>query len=662
MAVQKEIDYVINFGDPLLVGGLSVWSEEFDRTYEFTGDDLGCTYSPEKTVFRFWAPTASDALLVLYKEWDGQPVREIPFRKGEKGTWLTEAEGDLHGTLYTYKVKIGEEWNEAADPYARAVAVNGDRGVVIDLAKTNPERWTEKKPPLASHLDTIIYEMNIRDLSVHQQSGIQHKGKFLGACETGTVGPRGISTGLDHIKKLGVTHVQLMPVFDFSTESLDETRLAETQYNWGYDPKNFNAPEGSYASDPYDPVSRIRELKQFIQTCHDNGIRVIMDVVYNHLYDGYRTNFTKLVPGYYFRYEQDGTFSNGSGCGNDTASERRMMRKFIVDSVLYWTKEYHIDGFRFDLMGLLDIETMNTVKQRLNETDPSIVVIGEGWNMKTVLPDEQKANQLNAAHLPGIGQFNDGLRDAIKGTIFWAKSKGFVNGGAGCEWGIKSGLAGSIRYSNDIGGFALEPVQSVAYTECHDNYTLWDKLVFSNPDDNVAARRRMHILATAIVLTSQGIAFLHAGQEFMRTKKGVENSFMSPDEINRLDWEQCASRHSEVEEIRRLIALRKAHPAFRMPTADLIRSHLVFEDAPANCVAFTLRDHANGDPAKHLFVVHNANPYPAEVRVQLAGPWSVLYGIERAGPFDRVKGGNMHVGSISTVILAVKEGSATYFV
>lgn len=661
MAVQKDIDYELCFGDPSLVGGLSVWSEEFDQTFAYTGDDLGCTYSPEKTKFRFWAPTASEALLILYEAWDGPPVREIPFRKLQQGTWLAEVEGDLNGTLYTYKVKIGEGWNEAVDPYARTVSVNGDRGAVIDLTKTNPECWTEEKPPLESHLDTIIYEVNIRDLSVHPQSGIRQKGKFLGACETGTVGPKGTSTGLDYIRKLGVTHVQLLPIFDFSTESLDETKLDDSQYNWGYDPKNFNVPEGTYATDPYDPACRIRELKQLIQACHDNGIRVIMDVVYNHLYDGYRTNFTQLVPGYYFRYQQDGKFSNGSGCGNDTASERRMMRKFILDSVVYWAKEYHIDGFRFDLMGLHDIETMNTIKQQLHAIDPSILIIGEGWNMATTLPDDKKANQINAAYLPGIGQFNDGLRDGLKGTIFWAESKGFVNGAPGCEWAVKKGIAGSIQY-NGFAGFALEPVQTVNYAECHDNYTLWDKLAFSNPEDSEAARIRMHLLATAIILTSQGIAFLHAGQEFMRTKKGVENSFMSPDDINRLDWQRCAARMSEVEEIKGLIAMRKSHPAFRMPTADLIRSHLVFEEAPANSAAFTLRNHANGDPAKHLFVVHNANPYPIEVKIPLPGPWSLIYGIGRAGPFDRVKGGSMHVASISTVVLAAGDGPLTYFV
>lgn len=649
MAVQKEIDYVIEYGDLEVTGGLSVFAEEFDDKFAYDGDDLGCRYTPEETRFVLWAPTAGEAAVVLYEAWDGPAVRECPMVREDKGVWRAVVRGDATGLFYTYRVRIGSQWNEAVDPYAKAVSVNGDRGAVIDLAKTDPARWTGDKPDLPHPLDAVIYEAHIRDLTIHPASGAQWKGKYPGACETGTAGPGGIPTGLDHIRSLGVTHVQLLPVYDYATESVDETD-PDGRYNWGYDPKNYNVPEGSYSTNPYDPAVRIRELKALIQACHDAGLRVIMDVVYNHVYDGYRIHFTKLAPGYYLRYKSDGSLSNGSGCGNDIASERRMMRKFIVDSVLFWAAEYHMDGFRFDLMGLLDVETMTEIRRRLDELDPAILIIGEGWRMHTELPEEKRANQAQAALLPGIGQFNDGLRDAVRGNTFHESASGFAGGKHGLEDEVLKGVTGAVPYSGAMSGFALEPDQCVSYVEAHDNHTLWDKLRLSNPFEDHYTLRRRHHLASAVVLTSQGIAFLHAGQEFLRTKDGHENSYNAPDTVNRMDWERCAAEQDTVRYIRSLIRLRREHPAFRIRTAEDIRRHLIIEPAPSGSIAYTLRDHANGDPCRHLFVVHNANMYSVQVSLPLPGEWSVLFGLGSHGVFDRLKGGPVEIAGLSSVI------------
>lgn len=630
LSVQKEFHGTIDYGDVAVTGGISVFDAKFDELYVYDGDDLGAVYTPEQTRFRLWAPTASEAKVILYETEDGTPVNELPMKRDVQGTWTLTVPEDCGGLFYTYRVKVGEQWNEAVDPYAKAVGVNGKKAAILDLRSTNPEGWeNDQKPPLASPTDAVIYELHVRDLSIHPRSGIREKGKFLGLTEEGTRGPNGIPTGLDHIAGLGVTHVQLLPIFDYSQESVDESRPDEPHYNWGYDPQNYNVPEGSYSTDPYNPAARILELKRLIQTLHARGLRVIMDVVYNHVYDGYLIHFTKLVPGYYLRYKSDRTFSDGAFCGNECASERPMMRKYMIESILHWVREYHIDGFRFDLMGLIDIETMNEIRRRLDEIDPTILTIGEGWMMETVLPKERRANQDNAGKLPGIGMFNDGLRDSVKGDIFIFDRKGFISAGDGFEDGVKRGVAGGINYDGgQLRQFAVEPVQSVNYVECHDNHTLWDKIELSTPGVSDDERRAMHRLASAIVLTSQGIPFLHAGQEFMRTKGGVENSYKSPIEVNWLDWERCAAHQDDVSYMRSLIALRKAHPAFRLKTADEIRAHLRFEAAPPHAVAFTLRDHAGGDPDRHLYVLYNANPGALSLELPALGPWEVRFGGE----------------------------------
>ncbi|MDU4697221.1 MAG: type I pullulanase [Paenibacillus sp.] len=630
MSVQKEYHGTIDYGDLTVTDGISVFDPAFDERFVYDGDDLGAVYSPERTRFRLWAPTASEAKVVLYDTWDGTAVNELPMQRDVKGTWTLTVEEDCRGLFYTYRVKVGQSWNEAVDPYAKAVGVNGEKAAILDLRSTDPQGWEQDvKPSLASPVEAVIYELHLRDLSIHPHSGIRQKSKFLGLTEEGTRGPEGIPTGLDHIAGLGVTHVQLLPVFDYSRESVDESRLDEPHYNWGYDPQNYNVPEGSYATDPYDPAKRITELKQLVQTLHARGLRVIMDVVYNHVYDGYLIHFTKLVPGYYLRYKADGTLSDGAFCGNECASERPMMSKYIVESILHWVREYHIDGFRFDLLGLIDIETMNEIRRRLDEIDPSILMIGEGWMMETVLPKERRANQENAGKLPGIGMFNDGMRDAVKGDIFIFDRKGFISAGEGFEDGVKRGVAGGIDYDGaELKQFAVEPIQSVNFVECHDNHTLWDKIELSTPDASDDERRAMHRLASAIVLTSQGIPFLHAGQEFMRTKGGVENSYKSPIETNWLDWERCAAHQDDVSYLRSLIALRQAHPAFRLRTADEIRAHLRFEAAPPHAVAYTLRDHAGGDPDRHLYVLYNATPGALSLELPALGPWEVRFGGE----------------------------------
>lgn len=651
MSVQKEMKEPIYYGDPATTRGISVFAREFDQLFSYDGDDLGLTYSSACSSFCLWAPTAQEAELVIYDSWQGAAECKYAMIRDIRGTWRATVDGDLDGKFYTYRVRLGEQWNEAADPYARAVGVNGDRGAILDLRKTDPERWTEDKPSFEDPVDAIIYELHLRDLSIHPASGMAHKGQYLALAEEGTRGPNGILTGLDHIANLGVTHVQLLPIYDYSTESVDETKLDEPHFNWGYDPKNYNAPEGSYATDPYVPGLRIQELKTMIQALHDRGLRVIMDVVYNHVYDGYRVNFTKLVPGYYLRYKQDGSLSNGSGCGNDVATERLMMSRFIVESVVYWAKEYHIDGFRFDLMGLMDVDTMRETRRRLDGIDPSIMTIGEGWMMGTELPMERLAHQKNASLMPGIGHFNDDFRDAIKGNIFLYDQPGFISGMMGLEPAIKAGIAGGIDFSPGIKQFAVEPQQNVNYVECHDNHTLWDKIVLSTEGETVAQRRSMHRLASAIVFMSQGIPFIHAGQEFMRTKDGVENSYKSSVEINRMDWELCAAHQEDVAYMKQLIALRKAHSAFRMRTAEEIRNHLVFEKAPASAVAYTLRDHAGGDAAKHIYVLFNANAEQTTMALPQLGAWKTIFGADLT---QDLTGNKLTVNGIGAVVLTAK--------
>ena len=636
-----------NLADTNTEIGKVIRSEEFDNLFYYGGNDLGNTYTAQHTKFRLWAPTASEAKLVTYKKWSDKIGAEINMQQGEKGTWTSELKGNQKGLFYTYKVKIGDKWTEAVDPYVRAASVNGDKGAVVNLEETNPKKWkANKKPKFKNPEDAIIYELHVRDLSIQPESGIKQKGKYLGVTEKGTKGPEGVKTGLDHIKDLGVTHVQFLPIFDYA--SVNEETLNEPQYNWGYDPKNFNVPEGSYSTNPYEPTVRITELKQMVQTLHDNNLRVVMDVVYNHMYNAAESNFHKLVPGYYYRYNEDGTFANGTGVGNDTASERKMMRKFMIDSVTYWAKEYNLDGFRFDLMGIHDYETMNEIRKAVNQIDPSIILHGEGWDLNTPLAAELKANQKNAEKMKGIAHFNDDIRDGLKGSVFEEKENGFVNGKQNMEDRIKKGITAGIDYDTNSSTYQ-DPEQVLTYVEAHDNHTLWDKLELTNSGDNEEVRKQMHKLSSSILLTSQGIPFLHAGQEFMRTKYGDHNSYKSPDSINQMDWLRRATFNNEVDYMKGLIELRKKYSAFRMTSAEQIKIHVSFIDAPKNTVAYIIE----GNKHEYFTVAHNANREAVEITLPSKGPWKVLVDGKQAGskPLYVVHDNKIKVPALSSIVL-----------
>ncbi len=600
----------------------------------YIGNDLGLTYSSANSSFKVWAPSAEALRLRLYAmDFGGEPLEEKAMEKGAQGLWKTKIEGDQKGKYYAFQAKIDGQWlMEVPDPYAVAVGANGKRGMVVDLQDTNPEGWeADQKPPLENATDIILYELHVRDLSIHENSGIQNKGKFLGLSETGTKSPQGEKTGLDHIKDLGVTHVHLMPSYDFYT--VDETRLDEPQFNWGYDPQNYNTPEGSYSTNPRDGAVRIREFKQMVKTLHENGLRVIMDVVYNHTGVTETSNFNQLVPGYYYRQDSLGGFSNASACGNETASEREMVRKYIIESVTHWVEEYHVDGFRFDLMGIHDIETMNLISEKLHKIDPSIFIYGEGWTGgDSPLPFEKQALKHNTLKLQGVAAFSDDLRDGLKGSVFEHEEKGFVSGKVGREESIKFGIVAATQHPDLTYGrvnyskapWAPQPTQCINYVSCHDNHTLWDRLAISNPEAEEAERIRMHTLSQTIVLTSQGVPFLHAGTEMLRTKDGEENSYKSPDAINQLDWARKSKYKSVFEYFKKLIQLRKNHPAFRMTSQEMIQKHLKFLKMPApQLVGYTISDHANDDTWEQIVVLFNGKNVEETIDIP-NGFWTVV--------------------------------------
>lgn len=620
------------YGEATMTMGNVLNSERFNSLFTYDGNDLGNVYSATQTAFRVWAPTASAAKLVVYPA-DGSRAIEYDMAKDVKGTWIASLRGDQHGTIYTYKVKIGDYWNEAVDPYVRAATVNGARGVVVDLARTNPAGWPSAKPAFSGEpTDAVFYELHVRDLSMDANSGIsaQHRGKFLGLTELGTRTPDGKgSTGIDAIKALGVTHLQLLPIYDYKT--IDET--TNDKFNWGYDPLNYNVPEGSYSTKPADPLNRIIELKQTIDVLHKQGLRVIMDVVYNHVFDAGTHSFEQLVPGYFFRKNPDGSLGNGTGVGNEVASERPMARKFIVDSIKYWATEYNLDGYRFDLMGIHDVTTMNEVRAALDKIDPTILVIGEGWNMGNLLPSDQKANQLNAYKMPRISHFNDGIRDGVKGSVFEAAQIGYAQGALGRINEVKAGIVGNISHGGGIGGGwgNIQPGQSVTYVEAHDNLTLFDKLEASMPRASAAERQRVFHLASSIALLAQGLPFIHAGQEFMRSKGGDENSYKSSDAVNSLKWSKRNQYKSTVDYFSGLIELRKQHPAFRMRTAAQVKANLRFSSHPSDVIIYTLNGKAVGDAWSRIVVAHNPNKQPMQITLPATANWQVVVNGSKAG-------------------------------
>lgn len=583
-------------------------------------------YAPEATQFTLWAPTADEVRLMLYEAGEGGHAYEtVSMERAEEGTWKTKVEKDLKGKFYTFNVKIDGKWQgDTPGINAKAVGVNGKRAAIIDLRETDPEGWAEdKRPPLASPADIIIYEVHHRDFSVHPSSGIEHKGKFLAMTETGTKNPGGMATGIDHLKELGVTHVHILPSYDYA--SVDETRLDENKYNWGYDPLNYNVPEGSYSTDPYRPEVRIREFKQMVQALHKAGIRVVLDVVYNHTFNTAESNFERTVPGYFYRQRPDGTLADASACGNETASNRPMMRKYMIESVLYWINEYHIDGFRFDLMGIHDIETMNEIRKAASAVDPTIFIYGEGWAASAPqMPEDSLAMKANTYKMPGIAAFSDEMRDALRGPFNNNEQGAFLAGLPGGEESIKFGIAGAVKHpqiNNDSVNYskapwAGQPTQIISYVSCHDDMCLVDRLKASVPGITPEELVRLDKLAQTAVFTSQGVPFIYAGEEVLRDKKGVHNSYQSPDSINAIDWDRKTLNADAFAYYKGLIQLRRNHPAFRLGDAELVRKHLEFLPVEGtNLVAYRLKDHAGGDTWKDIIVVLNARREVASLSV-----------------------------------------------
>ena len=575
------------------------------------------SYSPEKTVFTLFAPNDAKKVVVrIYQEGlGGKALKTIKMTRTANEQWQTTVKGDLIGKFYTFDMGMGE----CPGVFAKAVGVNGKRGAIIDLSKTNPEGWADDQRPVTkSPADIIVYEMHHRDFSIARKDA-KNPGKFLALTEPWAI---------DHLKALGVNAVHILPSYDYG--SVDETRLNEPQYNWGYDPVNYNVPEGSYSTNPYQPEVRIREFKQMVQALHKAGIRVILDVVYNHTYDIDHSNFQRTYPDYYYRTHPlplpkgvESKYSNGSGCGNETASDQPMMRKFMIESVKYWINEYHIDGFRFDLMGCHDIETMNEIRKAVDKIDPTLFIYGEGWSAGAcAIPNERLGMKANIPQMPGIAAFSDEIRDALRGPFSDDTKAAWLALGTESE-SVKFGIAGAIahpqvdmtkvNYAKEP--WALEPTQMMSYVSCHDDMCLVDRLKASVPGITTDELIRLDLLAQTAVFTSQGVPFMLSGEELLRDKKGVHNSFESPDDINQLDWSNKTKYPQVFAYYKNLIALRKHHPAFRLGNADLVRKHLEFLDAPAGTIAYRLKNYAGRDDWRDIIVILNANKATTEVNI-----------------------------------------------
>lgn len=623
-------------------------SENFEAEYTYDGDDLGAVWSKDSTTFKVWAPTAETVSVNLYKsgtQGEDDLIKTVEMTKGDKGVWEAKVDGNLNGTYYTYSAKVGTVTNEACDPYAHAVGVNGNRAMVIDLDSTDPEGWANDKNPNSGMdaTDSIIYELHIRDVSMDASSGITNKGKYLGLTELGTTNSKGLPTGLSHMKDLGITHLQLTPVYDYAT--VDESVKDSTQYNWGYDPKNYNVPEGSYSTDPYKGEVRVKEFKEMVQTLHENGISVVMDVVYNHTYNT-EYCFNKLVPGYFHRPN-----SNGSGCGNDVASERAMVRKFIVDSVVYWVEEYHVDGFRFDLVGLIDTQTISEIRAELDKIDPSIILYGEGWSMGTAVtkPNTTMANQTASNSLKGFGMFNDTIRDAIKGSVFEETAKGYINGDFSKASTIASAVTGSVAWSKT-------PSAQINYASCHDNRTLWDEINLSNPDDSKEDKVKQNLMSAAIVYTAQGVPFIFAGEEMLRSKPNGDgtfnhNSYNTTDEMNSLKWDDLndATYQTVYNYYKGMIAFRKAHASLTQKE-NATACYNMISGLPKGVVAYELSK-ADGEVSDGIFVVYN--PTSTAVTVDLPdGDWTICVQGDKAGTESLGSAsGSVSVDALTTTVL-----------
>lgn len=656
----------------LFAGSLQAQSNydaQFKKYPVYSGEDLELTVSRDKTEFKLWSPKAEAVMVNLYNDGRyGKPFRQIEMKKDEStGVWHASVARSLYGKYYTFQIKWDGKWkSETPGVWAKAVGVNGSRAAIIDLQKTNPRGWErDKGPEVKNFSDVIIYEMHHRDLSMHPSSGVANKGKFLALTEPGTISPEGEKTGIDHLKDLGVTHVHILPSYDFNT--IDETNLQQNNYNWGYDPQNYNVPEGSYSTNPSEPSARIREMKRMIKSLHDAGIGVVMDVVYNHTSQNDESNFELTAPGYYHRHWEDGRYSDASGCGNETASDLEQMRNYIINSVKYWAQEYHIDGFRFDLMAIHDIETMNRVTEELKKINPSIFVYGEGWTAgDSPLLKERRALKENVAKMQDIAVFSDDIRDAIKGHYSNAEDRGFATGKPGNEETVKIGIVAAtahpqVDYSkgnNSKFAYSKSPGMIVNYVSCHDDLTLTDKLKKSMKGASEAEMLAAAKLAQTIVFTSQGTPFIFAGEEMFRDKKGVHNSYKSPDSINAIDWSQKAQYRDQFDYYKGLITLRKSHPAFRMTSAKDIARNLVFDKIDSkkdpNLISYSLVNNANGDNWKEIKLVFNGLPTSRRVKIR-KGSWMI---IAKDGKIDPEKGlglfegGEIEIAPYSALILA----------
>ena len=614
-----------------LFGFLSFLFPRLSAAQDFCFNEVA--YTPEKTQFALFAPNDAKKVTLRIYEYGlgGKALKTVSMKRTADEQWTATVKGDLKGKFYTFDTGLGE----CPGVFAKAVGVNGQRGAIIDLKATDPEGWAQDQHPVCkSPADLVIYEMHHRDFSIARPDA-ENPGKFLALSE-----PWAIS----HLKELGVNAIHILPSYDYG--SVDETRIDpdlyyehayevlpkgviparpdfSPQYNWGYDPVNYNVPEGSYSTDPYEPEARISEFKQMVKALHDAGIRVILDVVYNHTYDIEHSNFQRTYPDYYYRKTADGAYSNGSGCGNETASDKPMMRRFMLESVKYWINEYHIDGFRFDLMGIHDIETMNQIRQMVDQIDPSIYIYGEGWSAGScAYPEAQLAMKAHINQMPGIGAFSDEIRDALRGPFSDDTVTGWIGGKDEAE-SIKFGIAGAIAHPQvdmtkvnySKAPWALEPTQMISYVSCHDDMCLVDRLKASIPGITMDELIRLDLLAQTAVFTSQGVPFMLSGEELLRDKKGVHNSFESPDSINQLNWKNKEKYPQVFDYYKNLIALRQHHPAFRLGNADLVRKHLEFLDTPAGVVAYRLKDYAGRDDWRDIIVILNANKAAADVTI-----------------------------------------------
>ena len=657
------------FGSPNIILAQSNYDAQFIEYPSYSGDDLELTVNETGTHFRLWSPKAQAARVNLYDQGKGgKPFQTLEMKfDAPTGTWSASVPQQLYGKFYTFQILWDGKWkDETPGVWAKAVGINGKRGAIIDFKNTNPEGWAQDKGPVVENFsDVIVYEMHHRDMSMHPSSGITNKGKFLALTEPGTTNSKGQKTGIDHLKELGITHVHILPSYDYN--SIDEENLQDNKYNWGYDPQNYNAPEGSYSTAPELPEVRVKEMKEMIKALHDAGIGVIMDVVYNHTAENDGSNFSLTAPGYYYRHREDGSYSDASGCGNETASDLQQMSDFIVNSVKYWADEYHIDGFRFDLMAIHDTETMNRVAKELKEINPSIFVYGEGWTAgDSPLAVERRALKENVSKMENVAVFSDDLRDAVKGHFTDASDRGFATGKPGLEETVKIGIVAAtahpqVNYSkgnNSKFAYANSPEMIVNYVSCHDDLSLTDKLHKSmqgEPEENMLEAAK---LAQTIVFTSQGTPFMFAGEEVFRDKKGVHNSYISPDSINAIDWDNKTKYHDQFDYYKQLIALRKAHPAFRMTTAEDIAANLVFDeidsDQTPNLISYSLINNANGDNWNEIKVVFNGSSSSQSVNIP-EGDWLIVAKdgkMQADGSLGATRGGEMTLAPYSALILA----------